>query len=211
MFHQKPQAMKTKQSASMTGGMVPLILAAVMLLATTGCGEDPYILYGDSEDPYILYGDSIEPETEYSGNVMYETFWVDPEGSSVNLFNGAVSMNFPEGAVLNRTEFTLYTFPVHHLDFEGKNMYNRGYSLEGQMKNKIFPNGVTFRARYDMAEQNWKKSAPAAEENLTIFYISPKLCAYERIISIDDCCVDCDCKIVKGSIRQCGFYVVGEN
>lgn len=192
--------MKTKQIASMTGSMVPLILAAVMLLATTGCEEDPYI-----------NGDSIEPETEYSGNVMYETFWVDPEGSSVNLFNGAVSMNFPEGAVSNRTDFTLYSFPVHHLDFEGKNIYNRGYSLIGEMDNEFFLQSVTLQLKYGMAESYWKKSVPANQENLTIYFVSPCLYSYERIVSIGDCCVDVDCKIVKGCISHCGFYVVGEN
>jgi hypothetical protein len=193
--------MKTKWIASMTGGLLPFIMAALLFLTTTGC---------EKETP-ILYGDSLEPETELSGNIISETFSVDPEGSNVNLFNGAVSMTFPEGAVSSLTEFTLVTFPLHHLDMDGINMYKRGYALEGPSSKLIFPNGVTFNARYDLNEASWKKSVPNNEENLTIYYVSPTLYAYERIVSIGYCCVDCDSKIVKGCIGQCGFYVVGEN
>ena len=193
--------MKTNRIASMTGGLLTIIMAAILCLATTGC-----------EKEYPTISEKFqEPETSYNGNIMSESFWVEPEGTSVNLFNGTVSMEFREGAVVNRTEFTLVTFPLHHLDMDGINIYKRGYSLEGNTQNKIFPNGVTFRAEYDLVEENWKKSVPDNEENLTIYYVSPTLYAYERIVSIGDCCVDCNCKIVKGCIGQCGFYVVGEN
>jgi len=185
----------------MTGGLLPFIMAAVLCLATTGC---------EKESP-ILSGNVQEPETSSKGNIMAESFWVEPDGTSVNLFNGTVLMTFPEGAVTTRTEFTLVTFPLHHLDMDGINIYKRGYALEGHTENKIFPNGVHFSAKYDMVEENWMKSVPADEQNLTIYYVSPTLYAYERIVSIGDCCVDCDCKIVKGCIGQCGFYVVGEN
>lgn len=193
--------MKTKRIASMTGGLLPFIMAAALCLATTGCEKESQII---SENPQ-------EPETSYSGNIMAQSFWVEPEGTSVTLFNGAVSMNFPKGAVRTRTEFTLVTFPLHHLDMDGINIYKRGYSLEGHSGTNNFPNGVTFRALYDLDEGSWKKSVPDDELNLTIYYVSPTLYAYERIVSIGDCCVDCKCKIVKGCIGQCGFYVVGEN
>lgn len=193
--------MKTNMIALKTDSLLPFILAALMFLATTGC---------EKEQP-LYYGDSIEAEAQYNGNILNESFWVQPEGSDLELLGGAVTMTFPEGAVSVPSQFTLVSFPIHHLDLDGFNMYNRGFSLEGPAINQRFANGIMFRVTYDMSGGSWKKSVPVDEQNLTIYYVSPTLYAYERITPIGPCCIDGDCKIIKGCIGQCGFYVVGEN
>ena len=95
-------------------------------------------------------------------------------------------------------------------DFKEFNMYHRGISLEGDVPNQSMPN-VMLTLKYDLAPRSWKKSAPGPNsENLTIYHVSPNIYAYQRINSIGDCCVDCSCTTIKGTIGSCGFYVIGE-
>jgi len=192
--------MKTRLIASMTGGLLRFLLAALILLSTTAC----------KEDPPIFHEDLTKPEARYSGNIMSQSFWVNPEGGDVTLFDGALEIIIPEGAVPNSTEFTMATFPVHHLDLGEGKMYIRGFSLVGGSSQQMFTRGITMKVKYDMEEENWLKGLPANEENLQIYWVSPLLYSFERVVPFESCCVDCDCKIIKGCTVKCGFYVIGE-
>ena len=194
--------MKTNWIASKTGSLLPLIMAALMTLTIMGCGEDPL--------PPVV--DRPESEATYSGNIITQTFWVYPEGTEVSALGGIVWLKFPEGAVSVLTEFTITCFPIHHLDLDGYNMYNRGIYLESGIPNQKLAN-VMIKLNYDLDPENWKKSAPipVAEPFMTIYHVSPNIYAYQRINSIGECCVDCSCKMIKGCIDGCGFYVIGEN
>jgi len=195
--------MKTNWIALKTGSLLPLIMAALMTLTIMGCGKE------DPPEPVV---DRPESEAAYSGNVITQTFWVYPEGTEVSALGGTVWLKFPEGAVSVLTEFTITCFPIHHLEFDGFNMYNRGIHLESGTPNQKLAN-VMITLNYDLAQENWKKSAPIplAESFMTIYHVSPNLYAYQRINSIGDCCVDCESKTIQGCISSCGFYVLGEN
>lgn len=193
--------MKTQRIASMSGGLLASLLVVLMLLATTAC----------QEDDFIYTEDLTETEALYTGNVMTQRFWINPDGGTVYLFDGVMEVIVPKGAVAKSTQFTMATFPVDHLDLDGYNMYNRGFSLQGETPGQMFPNGITLKIKYDLAPFNWLKSLPADEEDLKIFWVSPTLYSYERVVPAGNCCVDCNCKIIKGCVGKCGFYVVGEN
>ncbi len=193
--------MKTNWIASKISSLLPLIMAVVLTLITMGC---------EKEVP-LLPGESLAPEAVYSGNIMDETFWVNPEGSNLVLFNGDISLEFPEGTVSVPTEFTLALFPLHHLDLDDHNIYNRGYSLVGTSSYQKLMKSIKIRIRYDLSEENWLKTVPVDPSTLTILNVSPTVYAYDRVVSIGNCCTDFSCKIIKGCLCQCGFYVVGEN
>jgi hypothetical protein len=193
--------MKTRKIASMTSSLLSLIMTALILLATTAC----------EKDPQLYHEDFTETDTPYSQNVMTENFWIHPDGGTLTLLGGVLEIIIPEDAVTSSTEFNIASFPVHHLDLDGYNMYDRGFSLTGVSSDKVFPNGITFKIKYDLNEDNWLKGLPANEEELQIFWVSPTLYSYERIVPALECCVDCSCKVIKGCIGKCGFYVVGEN
>ena len=194
--------MKTKWIVSKTSSLYPLIMAAVMGLATMGCEESPPIY---PERPQAS-------GAEYSGNILSQTFTVYPEGTEVTVLGGTAWLKFPVGSVLVPTEFNIASFSIHHLDLDGINMFKRGIYLEGDTPYRNLTN-VMIRLNYDLAPENWKKNTPApdAEKNLTIYHVSPTIYAYQRINSIGDCCVDCSGKMIKGCISSCGFYVLGEN
>lgn len=184
----------------MPSGLLTFLMAAIILLTLTGCEKDT-LLYPET---------AVENETEYTGNVMCQTFMVYPEGSEFSAFGGSVWLKFPEGAVSVPTEFKIATFPIHHLKYEGFNMYNKGIYLEGEKPFQDLAN-IMIRLTYDLVPKNWKKSAPGPnDKNLTIYHVSPSIYDYQRINSIGDCCVDCSCTMISGCIRYCGFYVVGE-
>ena len=192
--------MKTRRIASMTGWLLRILVAALVLLATTGCEEEPPI---PSEEIPMT-------EAHNSGDIMTQSFRVSPEGGTVNLFDGAMEIIIPQGAVSRSTEFTMSNFPVDYLDLDGYNLYDRAFYLEGDSPEQVFPDGITFKIRYDMVEGSWLKSIPANERNLQIYWGSPTLYFYKTVVPLEDCCVDCNCKIVIACAGKCGFFVVGE-
>jgi hypothetical protein len=194
--------MKKNWIALKRGSLLSFIMAAVLVLTTMSCEKDYPTPAPDRPN--------IEAENAYDGNVLSQSFWVGPEAALLNLMDGAVTLNFPEGTVAELTELTLYSFPVHQADLDDHNMYLRGYSLVGIPQNRKFAN-VTMQVNFDMNPESWLKGAPVNPKNLTIYYLSPTLYSYTRISSVGDCCIDCSCNTIKGCIRYCGFYVVGEN
>jgi hypothetical protein len=195
--------MKTKWNALRRSSLLPMIMAVVLAITIMGC---------EKEVPKAP-GESLAPEAVYSGNIMDETFWVNPEGSSLVLFNGDISLEFPEGAVSVPTQFTLASFPLHQIDLDGHNYYNRGYSLSGTTTSdqQFMTNDIEIQIKYDLSEENWLKTVPVDPSTLTILNVSPTVYAYDKVVSIGDCYTDFSSKIIKGCICQCGFYVVGEN
>ncbi len=194
--------MKTKRNAMKTGGLLPMIMVAVITVITLGC----------EKDPILLDGESLAQEVQSSGNIMTESFWVYPTGTDVNLFNGLLLLEFPEGAVMIPTEFSLASFPLHHLGLDGHNYHNRGISLTGSSSDqKFMSSNIKIHIKYDLSDDNWLKSVPTDPGNITILNVSPTIYEYDRVVSIGDCSSDFSSMIIKGSISQCGFYVVGEN
>jgi len=189
--------MKTRRIASITSGLLTFLVAALILLSTTACEKDPPIINFEEDE-------ALSP-----GYFPTQKFWVYPEGGTVNLFDGAIELFFPEGAVPNYTELTMTTFPAHYLDLEGYNLYYWGFTLENDFMGAAFPNRITFRIRYDMAEESWLKDLPASEEDLQIYRVSPTPYSFERIVPVEECCVNCNCKIVRGCVSKYGSYVVG--
>jgi len=135
---------------------------------------------------------------------------VYPEGTKVSLFEGSLELEFPEGAVAAPTLFVIYSFQANDLNLDNKNMFNLGFYLEGDSPDQKLSD-VTVRVTYDLDPANWKKSAPGpADENLTIYHVSPDIYNYQAITSIGSCCVDCSCTMIQGSIQSCGYYVLGK-
>jgi hypothetical protein len=192
--------MKTKRIVSLPGSMLIFLMAALILLSTTGCEVDPV---DPIEEP-------TRPEDPYCEYILAQNFWIHPWSGTVNLFDGAMEIVIPQGAVSKSTEFTMSTFSVLYLDWDGYNLYKRGFFLEGDYPEQMFPEGISFKIRYDMDERNWLKGFPAIEEDLQIYMVSPVPYAYERIVPVGECCVDCNCKTVESCISKCGFYVLGE-
>jgi len=192
--------MKTKRIASSAGSKLTFLMAALVLLAFTGCEEDPLI---DHER-------SLEKETAYVDYILSQTFEVNPQGTEFSAFGGMVWLKFPDGTVHVPTEFEIVLLPVHHLEFEDFNMYNRGIYLQSDAPFQDLAD-ITIRLKYDLAPESWKKGAPGPiDNNLTIYQVYPSILDHQEINSTGDCCVDCVCKTIKGCIRTCGFYLIGE-
>ncbi|MEN8230751.1 MAG: hypothetical protein ABFS38_21520 [Bacteroidota bacterium] len=94
--------MKTRRIASITGGLLTSLMAALILFSTTAC----------EKDSPIFHEDFSKPEALYSGNIQTQNFWVHPEGGTVNLFDAALEIIIPEGAVSISSEFTIVSFPL---------------------------------------------------------------------------------------------------
>ena len=110
--------MKTKWIVPRRSSLVPVIMAAVLGLASFSCSETRL------GDPQIE-----EPETLLSG-IIAEEFWVDQEGLTVYALEGIVTLEFPEEAVTEPTLFTITLLPLDDLEMCGSNMMNCGISLE---------------------------------------------------------------------------------
>jgi len=194
--------MKTNWIALKQGSLLPLVMAAIFTLTTIGC---------EKVSP-LSTEDRPEINNSYSSSIMSQSFTVYPEGTEVNVLDGVAKLTFPEGTVMVPTEFTITCFPIHHLDLDGINTFNRGLSLESGTPDQKLVN-VMVQLNYDLLPDNWLKNTPVvnSEKSLTIYHVSPVLYAYERIYSIGDCCVDISCNMIRGCISCCGFYVVGEN
>jgi hypothetical protein len=193
--------MKTKRIASMRGGLLTFLMAALIVLTIMGCEKE--------ENPWNT--EKSLTEAEYPEFIESQAFKVPPEGKEVSVFGGSVILNFQEGSVAGPTMFTISSFLLNHLDLNDLNMYNMGLYLEGESP-KLDLKDVSMQVKYDLDPESWKKSAPGpADENLTIYHVSPDIYDYQTINSIGECCIDCSSTMIQGSINCCGYYVVGEN
>ena len=178
--------MKTTRIALKNTRLLPLILAAVLGLASFSCSE---ARLGDDPIEYANDGD----------------FWVDREGKVVYALEGSVILEFPEGAVTEPTLFTVESFPQDQLEMDGFNMANCGISLKSAFPGQKFAKSVHIKLLY--CTTDFKAATPVNEENLTIFRILPNVFAS----SIGQCTVDCTWDMIYGCINECGIYSVGEN
>ena len=145
--------MKTKRIASMPGGLLTFLMAALILLSIMGCEEEKPINNPLTE---VTLPEFIESQV----------FKVPPEGKVVSVFGGSVVLNFQEGSVAGPTLFTISSFLLNHLDLDGMNMYNMGLYLEGESP-YLDLKDVSIQVRYDLDPDSWKKSAPGpTDENL---------------------------------------------
>ncbi|MCK5693486.1 MAG: hypothetical protein KAI08_11565 [Bacteroidales bacterium] len=185
--------MKTKWIAPKKSSLVPVIMAAVLGLASFSCSESPL--------PALQPED---PESVLSG-IITEDFWVDQEGKTVYALEGSVILEFPEETVTEPTLFTVALFPLDHVEMDGYNMMNCGISLKSADRWLRFGKSVQLKLRY--CTSDFKTSTKVNEENITIYKIIPNVYAY----SIGECTVDITWKMINVCINECGFYVVGEN
>lgn len=193
--------MKTKVIATKKIRQIPLILTALIFISFS-C---------DKIEP-VLPGESLAYEDAHPADLMTETFWVTPLGSSFNLFNGEVSLKFPAGAVIAGTEFTLISFPLYHLeDLADHNLYKRGYSLFINSTSLELEKSIRILLSYDLKENSWLRGKSPKPDNITVFEVSPSFYSLEYVLSIGDCKNDISNKQINGWIAQCGSYVLGEN
>jgi hypothetical protein len=178
--------MKRARIALKITGLLAVILAAVLGLASFSCsearlGDDPLEVANDGE------------------------FWVDQEGKIVYALEGSVILEFPEGAVTEPTLFTVASFPEDQLEMGGFNMAKCGIILKSDFPGQKFAQSVHITLPY--CTSDFKSATPVNEEDLTIFRIIPNVFAS----SISQCTVDCTWDMIHGCIDECGIYTVGQN
>ena len=173
--------------------MAPVIMAAVLGLASFSCSESPL--------PALQPED---PESVFSG-IITEDFWVGPEGKIVYALEGIVTLEFPEETLTEQTLFTVSLFPLNQVYMSEYNMMNCGIHLEAAARELKFKKSVQLELNY--CTSDFKSGTPVNEENITIYNLIPNVDAF----SIGECSVDCTWKMICGCIDKCGFYVIGEN
>ena len=192
--------MKKKWNCLKCGSPVHLIMAAIFLSVSLGCTKDDPVVFSDRPEPYT--------SSQESGNIMNATFDIQPEGTSVDLFGGMLSLEFPPGMVTEPAPISVISFPVDHIDMDGINVMNRGVSISYNSNQGGFGDIVNIKFKYDLSE--FESSLKGAETDLTIYRVSENIYAFNRIAPIGPCCVNCDCKQIRGCISDAGFFVVGE-
>lgn len=186
--------MKTLQKTSKMRSLAISFAAAMLILVSTGCQEDQVIPVQD--DPVI----------PLSGSINHESFRVEPSGTSVSIFNGAVYLDFPEGSVSSPTIFTIVTFPVPFMD--GYNLMQTGYSLSGPAPAQPWYQKAEITLMYDPSGFNG--TPPENEKDMAIFLAKDDVFLPEQIECIENCQVDRTSRTISGCIDQCGIYMVGE-
>jgi hypothetical protein len=190
--------MKPNLIALERNGMVGFIMLAVVFLIAQGCSETI------SVDPIP----QPEEPGPVSGNIVTEQFWIGPEGGHIVMLDETVCLDFPEGSLDKMTLFNISSIPLDQLDLDGYNMMERAVVIEAAGLTRNFNHFVNIRMRYDVPSQ---KGTLLNEEDLTIYCMFGDFYRKPNIYSIGECCLDCECKTIQGSIDECGTFVVGEN
>jgi len=170
------------------------MLAVIVAFICTGCTLDPS--YGVADQQAI----NAEMITEY--------FYVHASGSTVTAFDGNLILDFPAGAMETPTKFSIVSFPLDHLDLDGINLMQRGFSIKNITNNNKFAYPVKIRMRYDLADFN--ECEPNDESDLAIFRFYGDRYAFHKVEAIGECCINYSCKTVNVCINECGTYVVVE-
>ena len=169
-----------------------LMAAAALMLACIGCEND--------------FERSSLPLEE---NILAsEDFWVNPEGTSLITSDGRVYLNFPEGAVLEPTLFTIASIAIDDDPKEEYNTLDYGISITSTSQDLVFGEFVIIRLNY--ALEAFQRTSQVNEKNLTIYKMETIGTLCEREVSIGQCRVDCSGRTVQGCISEGGLYVVGE-
>lgn len=187
----------------MTVSLLATLTAALIIFTTTACDEEIIVIEEGYEETVVV--------SSGNGNILTQEFWVTQEGVILVLFNGTLEVTIPEGSVTSPVQLSMSSFPVSHLNLNGCNSYCRGLSLEySTLSDKVLPR-VTIRLNYDLEEKSWLRGYPADEKNLQIYRVTPTLDSPEKLVAVQNCCIDCECNTIQACIFRCGFYVVGEN
>ena len=187
--------MKTKKISSKKNSLYYLVLAVILAFAITGCSKDP--------------SDKIADEQAINAEMKTEFFHVHPSGTTVTAFDGNVLIDFPAGTIPTITQFSIVSFPLGHLDLDGINIMERGFSIKNITNDNKFAYPVKIIVRYDLVDFN--ECQPNDESDLDIYRFYGDRYAYHKIEPIGECCVNCSCKTVNVCIYECGTYVVVEN
>ena len=190
--------MKTNCIISKVGSLVPITIAAVLLLSCLSCEE------GVNE--YKLpYGD-FRPDDD---GIVTESFTVGEQGAYLALMGGTVFLEFPPGALTGEISFIITSSPMNVMDTNGRNLANNLISLESEVYGLQFQEPVRMSITYCCSQ--FESETQVNEDNLTIFLVSPQKNDASMYTSIGQCTVNCPGKTVHGDIAHCGYYVVGEN
>ncbi|MEN8229455.1 MAG: hypothetical protein ABFS38_14950 [Bacteroidota bacterium] len=207
--------MKTKSIAERIRSLTLLMLAAVLFFFTIGC-QETLVTY--ETDPI-----NVEADTE--------SFVVYPTGTYAEALNGTVAILFPPNAVAEPIEFSITPFPAPQLD--GFNFMNPGIRIQSLYPVNLSGKNVVITMKYKLSSLN---ETPANEEKMTIYSLesfqsapfttedrddSPLVANVDfqgdeiqltscTIESLNNCCVNCCDKTIRGCISECGIYVVGE-
>ena len=176
-----------------------MALVVASALALVGCTET---------SPDEAIPGSLVEEYSLHQNILTEQYWVDPGGTVIKAFDGAVILEFSDGAFKEPTLINISSFPLHHLDLDGYNLMNRGISITNDLQRPNFNSYAMVSMTYDPMMLRGKKEVN--ESALTIFKVCNYSCANERLESIGNCTIDADRHTVSGCIYCCGFYVIGE-
>lgn len=191
----KMEAMKTKWISSNNNSHCYLILAVIVAFICTGCSLDPS--YGVADEQAI----NEEMLTEY--------FYVHTAGTTISAFDGKVLLDFPAGTIATSTRFSIVSFPLDHLDIDGINLMQRGFSIRNITNDNKFEIPVKVIMRYDLADYN--ECEPCEESDLIVCRFYGDKYAFHKVEAIGECCMNCSCKTVNVCINECGTYVVVEN
>jgi len=196
--------MKTKWISSHKSSRYYPALAVVILVTCIGCTKEP---------PVPPTPGSLAAEKYLDLRVVTEQYWVDPEGTTINAFNGGVILDFPEGVVNEPTLVNLASFPLDGLEREGYHLMDRGFSItrdsEYEPISSSLNHYVKIKISFDSNLLAGRKGT--MESAFTIFYLNHYGSANERIELMSKCTRDISGNSFNGCLYCCGTYVVGES
>jgi hypothetical protein len=192
--------MKTICMASKTGRLPSLIVAVIFVLFTFSCEEADYTIKSQVPD--------FDPqESNEAASWQDTTFVVDPSGTHIIALDGKVELRIFEGADLLPTGFSISSFSTVGWDSLGLNLQKWGMILESSSEERTFYNKVRIWMTYDLFQRT---VATLKEENLTIYGLVPNIISSTGFESIGNCFKDFTYQKIRGYIKGCGYYVVGE-
>lgn len=187
--------MKTKWISSNNKSHYYRIIPVIVAFICTGCTLDP--------------SDDVPEQQAINAEMITEYFYVHASGSTVTAFDGNLILDFPAGTMATSTRFSIVSFPLDHLDLDGINLMQRGFSIKNLSNNNKFAYPVRILMRYDLADFN--ECEPSEESELIICKFYGDRYAFHKVEVIGECCMNCSCKTVNVCINECGTYVVVEN
>jgi len=187
--------MKTKWITSDNNSHYYLTIVVIVAFICTGCSLEPSF--------------DVADEQAINAEMLTEHFYVHPTGTTVAAFDGNVILDFPPGTIATTTQFSIVSFPLDHLDLDGINLMQRGFSIKNITNDNKFAFPVKVIMRYDLAAYN--ECEPGEESNLIICRFHGDRYAFHKVELVGECCINCSCKTVNVCINECGTYVVVEN
>lgn len=188
--------MKTQGIFSKTRRLPPLLLVAVFALFSLSCEQKKW---------------GPHPETQ-EGNYhldefQIQSFKITSEARTIDVFDGALELEFPAGGVESPTMVSISSYPCTQVNFDGHNMMMCALGIEiGENQTNLLKS-ASMKMSYNL--NRFLNGAPESETKLTIYRVYPDIYNPVYIQSLNDCCVDTDCKTISSCIERGGNYIVG--